>query len=64
MMNPKFLILYLIAGTLGLILVIYQLVATNPSDNIPRLILNSVIALFFYYLAYKTYHEKKDKELM
>jgi len=63
-MNPKFLILYVVAGTLALILVAYQLITSNPSLNISRLIVNSIIALFFYYLAYKTYHEKKDKELM
>jgi hypothetical protein len=63
-MNPKFLVLYLIAGTLALILVIYQLITTDPSANIGKIALNSIISLFFYYLAYKTYHEKKDKELM
>jgi hypothetical protein len=63
-MNPKFLILYLIAGTLALILVIYQVVTTYPTLNDGRIALNSVISLFFYYLSYKTYHEKKDKELM
>lgn len=63
-MNPKFLILYLIAGTIALILVTYQLIATYPTFDIGRIALNAVISLFFYYLAYKTYHEKKDKELM
>ena len=63
-MNPKFLILYLIAGTLALILVIYQVVTTYPTLNDGRIALNSVISLFLYYLSYKTYHEKKDKELM
>jgi hypothetical protein len=63
-MNPKFLILYLIAGTLALILVIYQAVTTYPTLNDGRIALNLVISIFFYYLSYKTYHEKKDKELM
>jgi hypothetical protein len=63
-MNPKFLILYLIAGTLALILVIYQVFDTYPNLNLRIIALNSVISLFFYYLSYKTYHEKKDKELM
>jgi hypothetical protein len=63
-MNPKFLVLYLIAGTLALILVIYQVVASYPTLNIGRIALNSILSLFFFYLAYKTYHEKKDKELM
>jgi hypothetical protein len=63
-MNPKFLALYTIAGTLALLLVIYQVVTTYPELNVVRIVLNSILSLFFYYLAYKTYHEKKDKELM
>jgi hypothetical protein len=63
-MNPKFLILYLIAGTVALILVIYQAVTTHSDLNTGRIVLNLIISVFFYYLAYKTYHEKKDKELM
>jgi hypothetical protein len=63
-MNPKFLILYLVAGTLALALVVYQLITTYANLNLGRLVLNIVMSVFFYYLAYKTYHEKKDKELM
>jgi len=63
-MNPKFKVLYIIAGTLALLLAIYQLFTDKPSINVPRISLNIVMSLFFYYLAYKTYHEKKDKELM
>jgi len=63
-MNPKYLILYLIAATLALILAIYQLISTSPVFDWGRIALNSVISIFFYYLAYKTYHEKKDRELM
>ena len=63
-MNPKFKVLYIIAGTLSLLLAIYQLFTDKPSINVPRISLNIVMSLFFYYLAYKTYHEKKDKELM
>ena len=63
-MNPKFKILYIIAGSLALLLVVYQLITDKPAINVPRIILNAFMSLFFYYLAYKTYHEKKDKELM
>jgi hypothetical protein len=63
-MNQKYLVLYLIAATLALLLVIYQGITTYPSINYSRLGLNVIISLFFYYLAYKTYHEKKDQELM
>jgi hypothetical protein len=47
-----------------LIMVIYRAITTYPNLNTGQFVLNAVIALFFYYLAYKTYHEKKDKELM
>jgi len=63
-MNPKFKILYIIAGSLALLLIIYQLFFAPKPLNIRLLILNIFMSLFFYYLAYKTYHEKKDKELM
>ncbi|MEP6614473.1 MAG: hypothetical protein ABJA76_21360 [Mucilaginibacter sp.] len=63
-MNPKFLVLYIIAGTLALGLVIYQAITTYPALNYSRLGLNAIMSVFFYYLAYKTYHEKKDSELM
>jgi hypothetical protein len=63
-MNPKFLILYFIAGTLALLLIIYQVVTEYPNLNLRGIGLNLVMCVFFYYLAYKTYHEKKDKELM
>jgi hypothetical protein len=63
-MNPKFLVLYIVAGTLALLLTIYQLIKTYPALNIGLIIFNLVMCVFFYYLAYKTYHEKKDKELM
>jgi len=63
-MNPKYLVLYIVAATLALGLGIYQLIASDSNANYGRIILNFVMALCFYYLAYKTYHEKKDKELM
>jgi len=63
-MNPKFLVLYIIAGTLALGLGIYTIVTTYPAITYGRITLNVVMAIGFYYLAYKTYHEKKDGELM
>ncbi|MGZ3872961.1 MAG: hypothetical protein ACXVJD_08580 [Mucilaginibacter sp.] len=60
-MNPKYLMLYIVAGSLAMALAAYKLFTT---DNYGRIALNVVISLFFFYLAYKTYHEKKDKELM
>jgi hypothetical protein len=63
-MNPKYLILYIVAATLALGLAVYQAVTTYPAINYSRVGLNVIISLFFYYLAYKTYHVKKDGELM
>jgi hypothetical protein len=63
-MNPKYLVLYLIAATLALGLALYQIFTTYPMLNYGRIALNVIISLFFYYLSYKTYHEKKDSELM
>ncbi len=63
-MNPKYLVLYVIAATLAFGLAIYQAFTTYPTLNYSRIGLNVIISVFFYYLAYKTYHEKKDKELM
>ncbi len=63
-MNPKYLVLYFIAATLALILAVYTAFITYPAPNYPRIGLNVIISVFFYYLAYKTYHEKKDNELM
>jgi hypothetical protein len=63
-MSAKYFVLYLIAATLALVWVVYQVYTTYPQLNTGKLILYSIIAIFFYYLAFKTYHEKKDKELM
>lgn len=58
----KFFILYLVLGTVALLLFIWQLFAYAWSGG--SLVLNGVLAVLFYYLSYKVYHEKKDKELM
>jgi hypothetical protein len=63
-MNPKYLMLYLIAATLALALAIYKFITTYPDLSTGRITLDVIASLFFFYLAYKTYHEKKDKELM
>jgi hypothetical protein len=63
-MNPKFIVLYLVFGALGLLLAGYKLVTTYPNVSIGRTVLDVIVGLFFFYLAYKAYHVKKDKELM
>lgn len=63
-MNPKFRILFLIGGTIALILLVVEVVKTFPYFNAGAILLHAVPTLLFYYLAYKTYHERKDGELM
>lgn len=63
-MNTKFLVLYLIAGSVALFIASYQFFIAYPAVNTGRVVFYVIISLFFYYLAYKAYHVKKDKELM
>ncbi|MBB6110514.1 hypothetical protein [Mucilaginibacter lappiensis] len=63
-MNPKFRYLYIAIGGVLLILLIVQVIVTYPEVNAQNVLLNALPALLFFYLAYKTYHEKKDSELM
>jgi hypothetical protein len=63
-MNPKFRILYIIIGVLLLISLAVEVIMSYPEVSPKGVLLNAVPALLFFYLAYKTYHEKKDNELM
>ncbi len=63
-MNPKFRILYIVAGALAMLLAIYKAVITYPAVAYGLVAFNVFMSIFFFYLAYKTYHEKKDNELM
>jgi len=63
-MNKKYLTLYIIAGTVVVLLGTYKFITEYPNFSIFRALLHLVIAVVFYYMAYKTYHEKKDNELM
>ncbi|SDE27394.1 hypothetical protein SAMN05216464_10559 [Mucilaginibacter pineti] len=63
-MNPKFRTLFVICGSVTLALLILQVVITFPDVSAKGILLNALPALFFYFLAYKTYHESKDGELM
>jgi len=56
--------LYLIAAIIATIVVVYEVFSTYPDINTGKLAISAIIDVFFYYLAFKTYHEKKDKELM
>ena len=64
-MNNRFFYIYFIGGTLALILLLYQVFAHQKTAMVWYDLSGYIIAaLLLYYLAYKTYHEKKDKELM
>jgi hypothetical protein len=63
-MNPKFRNLFIIGGTIALLGLIIQVIVTFPDIDAKNVLLNALPALFLYFLAYKTYHERKDSELM
>ena len=63
-MNPKFRYLYITIGSVLLISLIVQVIVSYPDVSPKCVLLNTLPALLFFYLAYKTYHEKKDNELM
>ncbi len=63
-MTPKFFYLYLLAGTVTLALVIYQLATAPQPVSAVTVLLYLIPALLLYYMAYKVYHVKKDNELM
>ncbi|GAB3904367.1 hypothetical protein [Mucilaginibacter boryungensis] len=64
-MNNKFYYVYLIAGSIALILFIYQLFMMHSTGyNLWNMSGDIFLTIVLYYLAFKTYHEKKDKELM
>ena len=63
-MNKKFFYLYLVGGAIALGLLIYDVLSTYPKLSPTSLALDILPGIMFFYLAYKTYHEKKDQELM
>ena len=63
-MSYKFFYLYLIGGIVFLIMLIYQLIAYYPSLNIFGVMLDGIIVLLLFYMAYKVRREKEDKDMM
>jgi hypothetical protein len=63
-MSGKFFYLYLIGGSVALLLLVYQIFATYPNVSGRGIFFNLIPILILYYLAYKVYHEKNDSELM
>jgi hypothetical protein len=63
-MSFKFFYLYLVGGTVALLLAVYPIVIANPVVSLHRAFLYLLPSLLLYYMAYKVYHVKKDHELM
>lgn len=60
----KFFYLYLLAGTVALLLAAYHAFFQYPAPVHNTAYVYFIPAILFYYLAYKTFHEKKDEEMM
>ncbi|TSD67390.1 hypothetical protein FFF34_008365 [Inquilinus sp. KBS0705] len=63
-MSGKFFYLYLVGGTVALLLLLYSIIAAWPEVNRSGALFYIIPTLALYYMAYKTYHVKKDGELM
>ena len=63
-MSKKFFYLYLIGGMVAFILLVYQLVATYPNVKYGGALFYIIPTVLLFYMAFKTYHVKKDGELM
>jgi len=63
-MAGKFFYLYLVGGTVALLLLVYALITAYPDFNGHGALFYIIPTLALYYMAYKTYHVKKDGELM
>lgn len=64
-MSKKFFYLYLIGGFMAVGLLIYDIVRSYPNMiKTSDILLDVVPAILLFYLSYKSYHEKKDQELM
>lgn len=63
-MSRKLFYAYLAGGILAVILLIYQLAAGHESIDQTLILLNGMLALALFYMAYKVRREKDDKDLM
>ncbi len=63
-MSEKFFYVYLVGGTIFLVLFIYQLAHFSADFRTVSVLLGIIPAIFLYYLAYKVKREKQDKDLM
>lgn len=63
-MSSKFFYLYLIGAMVALSLLIYQVVVSYPDVKYSGAFFYAIPTILLFYMAYKTYHVKKDGELM
>lgn len=63
-MSGKFFYLYLIGGFVALALLVYEIFAAYPNINQNGALFYIIPTILLFYMAYKTYHVKKDGELM
>lgn len=64
-MGNKFFYLYLAGGILAISLLVKDIINTYPAmPAVSDILLDAVPAVLLFYLCFKTYHEKKDKEMM
>ncbi len=61
-MNPKFRFFYLLGGTVGLALLIYQAITTYPDINPASVLFITIPDMIFFFLAYKTYPIESQSE--
>lgn len=64
MTNSRFFYLYLIGGIAALALLIYNIASAYPNVQFTSISFEAFMVIAMFYLANKTYHEKKDKEMM
>ena len=63
-MANKYFYLYLTLAIAGLCIVIYEIVTQYPYVDYESVSGEALPGILMAYLAYKSYHEKKDGELM
>lgn len=63
-MSYQFFYLYLIGGTIALLLLVYQVMSYYPGLNMAGIILNIIPVILLYYMAYKVRREKQDRDMM
>ena len=61
-MSTKFRFLYLLLGTIGLVLLAYEIIAHLPAFNPERVLLISLPDMLLFFLAYRTYPETETSK--